>query len=387
MPVGELLFLLLRSVFSDDACGVTLPDSLTEEELDALFRLAKGHDILQLAAHALEEAHLLGEGKYAAAFRRSMLTATWRVEKLAYEYNRITAALEEAEIPYIPLKGVVLRPIYPEPWMRVSCDIDILVHEEDLDRSASVLAGKLNYTIAEERSYHDLSLFAENGVHLELHFNIRENMETLDPILDRVWEYSSPRYEGASCHLQSNEFLLFHLICHMAYHFTFGGCGIRPFLDLYLLRKKLSFDERVLNVLLAEAGLVKFYDRISHIMNVWFDGAEHTEETERVAMYILGGGVYGSQENKVAVDQVRLGGNKVKQVLERLFMPYEPLCTIYPQLKGKPRLTLFYQVRRWFRLIRKKRLGASAREFAVIRTMGAEKRSAVAQVLDDVGLR
>lgn len=55
-------------------------------------------------------------------------------KRMNYEYEQVCDALEKAEIPFIPLKGVVIREYYPEPWMRTSCDIDILVREKNLKK-------------------------------------------------------------------------------------------------------------------------------------------------------------------------------------------------------------------------------------------------------------
>jgi hypothetical protein len=51
---------------------------------------------------------------------------------MKHEFERICLVLEKAKIPHIPLKGSVLRKLYKEPWLRTSCDIDILVQEETL---------------------------------------------------------------------------------------------------------------------------------------------------------------------------------------------------------------------------------------------------------------
>lgn len=53
--------------------------------------------------------------------------AIFRHEGLVFEYGQICSVLEQAQIPFLPLKGSILRDYYPEAWMRTSCDIDILV--------------------------------------------------------------------------------------------------------------------------------------------------------------------------------------------------------------------------------------------------------------------
>ena len=45
-----------------------------------------------------------------------------RCEQQEYEFRRLADALEQAEIPFLSLKGVEMRDFCPEPWMRTGCD-------------------------------------------------------------------------------------------------------------------------------------------------------------------------------------------------------------------------------------------------------------------------
>lgn len=51
----------------------------------------------------------------------------------------ISNALESQQIEYILLKGAVIRDLYPQKWMRTSCDIDVLVHEDELNCAISII--------------------------------------------------------------------------------------------------------------------------------------------------------------------------------------------------------------------------------------------------------
>ena len=71
--------------------------------------------------------------------------------------------------------------------MRTSCDIDILVREQDIDTAAQAIGEKLGYRY-ESKNYHDISLKSESGVHLELHFSLKENEENIDGLLSDCWQ-------------------------------------------------------------------------------------------------------------------------------------------------------------------------------------------------------
>lgn len=376
----ETFFAMIRTVVCPPSVDKYLEEmTITEEELKQINSLAKAHDLAPIITSALAK-HKLIDPASAANYQ---LHAVWRYEKLNHELEQISRVLENNGIDYIPLKGSVIRPYYPEPWLRTSCDIDILVHEEDLDRMTEVLMDELNYTLDEGKSVHHISMHAPNSVHLEPHFNLRENVEKLDKVLDEVWENSScadsHRYE------QSPEFLMFHVIAHMSYHFQSGGCGIRPFIDLYLLEQKLDYDHEKLMDFCRRAGVDKFYYCVRQVIDVWFNEAPHTDVTRRIEDYVLSGGVYGTKSNHVAVEQER-AGNKFQHILRRIFMPYKSLKIKYPILGKHPWLTPVYQVVRWVQMLCKGRLGTYRRELDMICGLSDERREEIGQLLDDVGL-
>lgn len=236
----------------DGAQELSLP---TDAELTRLYKLSKSHDLAHLVGSALSKNKIPLNAEIKAKFDKQMLLAVYRYEKLQYELNVLREAFNAHEIVFIPLKGSVIRAYYPEPWMRTSCDIDILVDEAEVDRAADILVEKHGYTY-EKKSYHDISLMSPGGVHLELHHNLKENKENIDALLSEYRAYIVPEngYEYRFC----NEFFLFHQFAHAFYHFLEGGCGVRPFLDIYLLEEKLTFDRAKLEEMLKQTGIEKF---------------------------------------------------------------------------------------------------------------------------------
>ena len=57
--------------------------------------------------------------------------ALYRYEQKKYVKEQIEKVLDRENIEHIFLKGATLCNYYPEPWMRTSCDIDVLVKRED----------------------------------------------------------------------------------------------------------------------------------------------------------------------------------------------------------------------------------------------------------------
>ena len=190
MKISELMMKLVISVI-DNKREVVLPESIDEETLKKLYTLSAKHDLAHIVALALEKNRILPESEAAKAFTKQKMIAIFRREQLDFEEKRIFDIFEENGIDFIPLKGAVVKNFYPESFMRTSCDIDILVHESDLETAIKLIAEKLNYNDG-GRHYHEHSLISKSGVHLELHFNVTENIEKLDILLERIWDFAKP---------------------------------------------------------------------------------------------------------------------------------------------------------------------------------------------------
>jgi hypothetical protein len=342
--------------------AVSLPNTLDERAIKALYSLSARQDMAHILGASLVKNNLLDpESEIGKAFEKEKLKAIFRRQQINAAESRICRIFEEAGIEYIPLKGAVIRKLYPEEWMRTSCDVDILVCEEQLEKAISLLtsAGFKD----EGRDFHDHHFITPEGVHFELHFSIEEKNESADRVLKRVWEELKPVSQNAYCRQMNDEFLIFYSIAHAGFHFVSGGCGIRQLADVYLMKKKLSFNEDYLFALLHEAGLTDFYKGISTLIEVWFGKGAHDEITEKMEKFIVSGGTFGTKENAVAAGSHKQGG-KFKYILSRIFLPAKDLKVKYPKLKKYPILLPYYQICRWCNLLKRKGVSEAAAEFS-----------------------
>ena len=384
MELSRIMFALIRTALFDTNLDEEIKNKITPEILPKLYKMSKLHDLTHLVALGLEKAGLFEIDPYATErYSEIRVMSVFRFERISYELENIYSLFDANAVEYIPLKGSVIRKYYPEPWMRTSCDIDILVREDSIDNAVTLLCEKLGYK-NDGRKYHDVCLISPSGVHLELHFSILENQANIDGLLAKAWEYVTPENEGGRYALKT-EFLVFHVLAHASYHFLSGGCGIRPILDYYILKRKVSFDELELEKFLRECGLFKFYESIIALANAWFAGAVLPEKYKEVEKYILCGGVYGTLENKVTVQQARKG-SKFKYVWDRIFMPYEQLKVAYPVLEKRKWLTPVYQIKRWFRVIFGGKFKKSVLEFNTSASVTEERALRTEQMMKELEL-
>lgn len=355
MNKQEILLALIRNVICGEALDNNLINACTPEMLENVYELSVKHDLTHLIGQALSKT-AAPASEALEKCKKAAMSAFLRYMQQNHEYTRVCAVLEEAGIPFIPLKGSVLRDYYPEAWMRTSCDADILVKEEILETAVTLLTEKLGYR-AGGKTDHDVSLYAPSGIHLELHYDtIQERYEVngCREVLAQIWDHATPKEQGA-CHLWlTDEMFYFYHMAHMAKHFAVGGCGVRAFLDIWIMNHRMSFDKEERYKLLEEGGLLQFAKAAESVSEVWFSGAEPTEMDIAVSNYILRASLYGDKANRAALGQARNGGKLKYLLTQRVFMPYSYLKDEYPLLKKYKILLPWYQMVRWSKMLRRR---------------------------------
>ncbi len=380
--LSELLFQILQAELQETVTdSLQLQDELTPEVIAALYAMSKHHDLAHIVSSFLYKQGLL-DGTWKEKFQKQEILSVYRYEQMKLAYEEICQAFEAAEIDYIPLKGSVIRPYYPKESMRTSCDIDILIYEDALETAIAVMEQK-GY-VCKERAYHDVSLFSPFGIHLELHFNIQENMENLDRVLCRAWEYAVP--VTGHHYAFSDAFFLYHMFAHMAYHFLSGGCGIRPLMDIWVMEHKRGLTYPIAKELLEEAGIYTFAREITNLVDVCFSDAEKDDMTDTLLTYVIEGGVYGTVENHIAVETVESGGVG-RYVWKRLFMPYKNMVVLYPILRKLPILLPFCWIARIFRMIFGGKLKKSISTAKTADGLTREEKNKIQSMKDRLGLK
>lgn len=389
--INSILFSILYSVLKKCPMSDIEKSMCSEDIFQELMNIAKKHDI----------AHLLGVGalnnglvqKNTSGYekvKQLILTAIYRYEKINYEFNEIINILENANIQFVPLKGSVLRKYYPEPWMRTSCDIDILIHKNDKERVKDILVRDNNYRFDFEGS-HDVALFSPNNIHLELHYAFignemigNEKIKAANIPLCGIWEHVESCNGKYQCQMTDDYFYYYHIV-HMAKHFEIGGCGIRPFIDLWILDNLKKADQEKRDALLREGGMIEFANIARKLCKCWFENNPLDEVTEKMQNYILRGGVYGTSGNKIAVQQQKKGG-KIKYAISRIFIPYDVIKFHYPVLQKHRWLTPFMEVRRWCKLIFGGHAKRTLQELSYNQKISKDNGNEMKTFLKDIGL-
>ncbi len=324
-----------------EVCGNTLSlaSPVTKADTAQMLSVSKIHDVTHIIASSLINNRLLDGDPLEFIYREQIYMTMYRYESQCYVLEKVSKVLEDAKIPYIPLKGAVIREFYPQPWMRTGCDIDILVHEDDVDNAAKAIIEKLGYE-HKGKGKHDIQILSTENIYVELHFSLLEEdaSPAMAKVLSDAWEHAKPVQSGKYRYELDDAMFYFYHIAHMAKHFIKGGCGIRTFIDLWLIKKNINCGTTEIKSLLKKGRLADFEEVVIRLCDVWFSGKEHDRVTRLMEEFIFSGGCFGTKETKMLSEQQKSGG-KEKYILSRIFVPYDELKIQYPIIKKYKFLT------------------------------------------------
>lgn len=379
MDAWQLLWELIGVAVCGKAPTQKLQQACTPEALEEVYRIGADHDVAHLVGQGAGKLQL-PDSKPLQAGKAAAMRAFVRCTRQEVALQQACQVLEAGQVPFIPLKGSVLRRHYPEGWLRTSCDIDILVREQQLPQARQLLeAAGWRYA---GFSSHDISLLSPGGEHLELHHTTLEDCysEAAAAVMDGIWEDARPvcgkQYQ---MELSDGLFYFYHM-AHMAKHFLAGGCGIRPFLDIWVLNHVVQPDRKARQALLEKGGMTGFAAAAEKLSCIWFSGAPMDAQSKSFASFVLNGGTYGNLENQVSLQQAKRG-SKLRFIWERIFPPYGILKHSFPVLKKHKWLTPLFWIIRWFRLLCGGKITQSVQELKTSKEVSPDTQAAAKALL------
>ena len=342
-PTQEAFLSLIRF----EIAGTPLPDGFAVPDMDALLKIAERQDMTHLVYDALTRNGIAcGSSKARSLFFASM----WRVEQMDYELERMAGVFEDHGIDFIPLKGSVVRDLYPERWMRTSADIDLLIREDQEKTCEELLVKELGYEYDTDTEYiHHGTLYSPNNhVHVEPHWTLFHEVHSdkrYVELFDRVWERAVPDPQGRGHrYMLSDADVYTYHVAHLEKHLhQGGGCSIKGLLDLWMMDIMPDADTEGRRKEIEEGGLTRFEDRMKDLIQCWMEGLP--AENDQLEQFILEGSLFGSAEMDIEMQTRKKG--RIGYISGRLFMPLSELKLLYPVLEKHPVLLPIMWIRRW----------------------------------------
>ena len=170
--------------------------------------------------------------------------AMMRQQQQLLTLDKVWQALEAEGVRPVLLKGVGLARLYPEPYKRVSSDVDLWVGKGQYDKVTAILKRELDvewHHESEEVNERHYNFETKQGLIFEIHpqtipFILPKEKAALEAIeLPAMTNAEEFEFEGHHFRMPQASFNLLFVFMHAWEHFISSGVGMKHLADLAIL--------------------------------------------------------------------------------------------------------------------------------------------------------
>lgn len=323
---------------------------IDEEELSFFMQLSKHHSLLALLYQALKNTNIKVDEAQLKKLEECYLSNIRKSALFSKERKDLFAYLNDKEIDYLPLKGIIIKDYWLDPDSREFADNDILFPNEKTALIKEYFVSQ-KYTVEYyKNSNHDVYL-KKPFFNFEMHRSLFGEIEDAPKLVTYFADYlkTAPIKEGYE-HYLSNENFYIYFTAHTFKHFHHSGCGIRTLVDYYFfLKKNKDLDFDYINQELAKIDILEFSNQIKAVSLKVFDNEPLDDNEKEMILYIASSGTYGTLQNSVSKGVNKKG--RFGYFMERVFPPLSFYKTAYPWAYKSKVLIPVAWVMRFFRIL------------------------------------
>ena len=358
-----------------------MPENIEITDWKQLLKLAKEHGLLQFIALY---ADAQPENKQPSAKVQDYLFSVI-MQETARSANQLDAvaemqeAMEQNGVYNLVVKGSVTKQRYENEVLRTMGDIDLLYKPEQ-HHVFKTLMKELGYGDYQEGRKND-TYFRPPFITVEAHRELVESGSDYADYYKNIWQMAHPKGGKEHTYEMTVEDELVFNIVHLAEHFKEGGAGIRFIIDVFVY-SQIEMDNDYVERELTKLDLDIFYHHILDFANYWFANGESSKLTEKLANFVMDGGVFGDKENAAAL---AVEEGRAKHLLKVCFPDYKSMKSMFPWLEGKGLLLPYAWGLRGIRALRHRK-GNVRTHMNAIKTGDIEKAKALRQFYTECGL-
>lgn len=336
--------------------------------LEMFIKVVKSHHLEMIVYEELKKQNLEIPLELETTYNKSLHKFLMQ----EHHYQILIEKLKEENIKYLPLKGIIIKDIYPKAYLRTMSDIDLLIEKTNQKRVKEIMLN-LNYQIKSYNlAHHDLYT-NEFGVLIEIHHSLLTS--------DHKYSLYYKDKNLFNNNFSINDYYIYNII-HLVKHFINGGIGIRNLIDLkqYNIYYKNGLDYDYITSELKNLDLEVFHEKMKDLYEVWFENKEATPPLKKLEEYVLRSGTYGLIKNRAIIKMIN---NNDKYLFRRLFPKFKEMKGTYHKLNKCPFLLPYYYLVRFLRAVKRKSI---KNEYEQIDNISIEELYNLKEVLKDVNL-
>ena len=338
--------LIINCVAASLGKNVSLPE-LGEINYELFYKCSVSHSITPLVFDGVKKLGIELPEEVASKFIKNTRQYATQYILQDDQLSYLTDVFEENGIRNMPLKGSVLRKMYPRPELRTSSDIDIL-YDVDNDKKIADIFLNSGYELGQVAAK-DTSYIKPPFMNVEMHRTLMGDHPELEGDFADVWDRVKLVDGKKFLYEMTNEDFYVYMTSHAAKHFLMGGIGIRFVTDTWVFNKYVgdNLNREEVNKRLDEMGVLTFDKNLTSLSEFWFGNGSADNVVLSLGDFICDCNTFGKVENRLATQLSENGS--IGFILKRIFLPYNIMCSIYPSLKGKKILLPIYWAKRILR--------------------------------------
>lgn len=347
--IQQGLLVLIKSAV--DKQPMALPEGFS---MDAAEKQIYRHQIVGLAYEGAVLCGISQQDPVMVRLFQKYYQQILRNQKQTAALNKLFETFDANGIDYLPVKGLDMKALYPDPAMRTMGDADVLIRMEQYDRIKPLML-ELGYT--EGKPTGNELIWDCPALHLELH---RQPMSSYHPDIQRYygdgWKLAKPLKNNRYTYTAEDMYIF--LFVHFVKHYRRAGIGLRHVLDIWLYREQNpALDYAYVRRELETLRLNAFHENLLRLIDYWFKDGEADEVIAYISEFIHSSGSWGSHENQtrfMAVKKKKLGEEQRSRFFWGLVLIFPGLSTMktkFPFLKKAPWLLPVMWPVRWIRVL------------------------------------
>lgn len=263
------------------------------------------------------------------------------------EVEKILGTLEKNNIKTLVVKGVLMKDIYPQNYMRQMCDIDILVNDSDFKKATKIMQN-MGFKKFHDEDKH-LIFIKPPFIIVELHRKLILQKDIVGyEYFNDIWPLCIQYKSYQNIYQLDLENAYVFCILHLLVHFKFMGIKIKDILDVYLYNKHyqdiLDYDK--LDRIFKDLSIPDFAENIKNIAYKWF-GTDKIEDFDEIEIFILNGSNLNNSVNYSLGEST----GKINYLIKLLFPEMKIMKEKYPVLEKFPPLLPLMWITRIFKNI------------------------------------